>query len=76
MDDIWPKRGDLDMEIMETRGPLGVGPWQMLTFLPRISLKLQIPRTRKCTHEDGIKMFFPSRSQRFAFVRQYSRALF
>jgi len=39
---VWSERRDLDMEIMETRGPLGVGPWQMLIFLPRISLKLQI----------------------------------
>lgn len=76
MNAMWPNRRDLDMEIMETRRPLGVGPWQMLTFLPRISLNLQIPRTRKFTPEDGIQMFFPTRSQRFVFVRHYSRILF
>lgn len=72
MDAMWQKRRDLDMEIMET----GVGLLQMLIFLPRISLKLQIPRMRKFIPENGIKIFFLSWSQRFAFLRHYSRVLF
>jgi hypothetical protein len=36
MDAIWPKGRDLDTEVMETRGAVIVGPWQMLIFLPGI----------------------------------------
>jgi len=36
MDAIRLKGRDLDMEIMETRGAVRVGPWQILIFLPGI----------------------------------------